>query len=171
MEIELKDERLHNLTQELEELTFGGKTEEEVAQLKKAKHEYEKKVKDLEEELDDMAGQVGLLESAKLRLEMSIEQQRKEMRKEMQLRDEELEDARGSAMKKVKALEQQLENEHEERTIVLREKHELERRLVALEDQDRTDRAAEAETTQRYILNSDKKIKPFFLLSMNNYAE
>ncbi|KAL7300496.1 hypothetical protein TKK_0006498 [Trichogramma kaykai] len=149
LELELKEERLHTLTQELEELTFGGKTEEEVAQLKKAKHELEKKLKDQEEELDDLAGQVQLLEQAKLRLEMSIEQQRKEMRKEMQLRDEELEDVRGNSMKKVKALEQQLENEHEERTLVLREKHELERRLMALEDQDRTDRAAEAENTQR----------------------
>ncbi|XP_063988219.1 unconventional myosin-XVIIIa isoform X7 [Diachasmimorpha longicaudata] len=149
LEIELQEERLHTLSQELEELTFGGKTEEEVAQLKKAKHELEKKSKDQEEELDDLAGQVQLLEQAKLRLEMSIEQQRKEMRKEMQQRDEELEDVRGNAHKKVKALEAQLENEHEERTILLREKHELERRLVAFEDQDRSDRAAEAETTQR----------------------
>lgn len=149
LEIELKEERLRTLTQELEELTFGGKTEEEVAQLKKAKHELEKRTKDQEEELDDLAGQVQLLEQAKLRLEMSIEQQRKEMRKEMQQRDEELEDVRGNAHKKVKALESQLENEHEERTILLREKHELERRLVALEEQDRADRAAEAETLQR----------------------
>ncbi|KAG7206054.1 hypothetical protein KM043_003452 [Ampulex compressa] len=149
LEIELKEERLRTLSQELEELTFGGKTEEEVAQLKKAKHELEKRSKDQEEELDDLAGQVQLLEQAKLRLEMSIEQQRKEMRKEMQQRDEELEDVRGNAHKKVKALESQLENEHEERTILLREKHELERRLVAIEEQDRADRAAEAETTQR----------------------
>ncbi|XP_070161232.1 unconventional myosin-XVIIIa isoform X1 [Polyergus mexicanus] len=149
LEIELKEERLRTLTQELEELTFGGKTEEEVAQLKKAKHELEKRAKDQEEELDDLAGQVQLLEQAKLRLEMSIEQQRKEMRKEMQLRDEELEDVRGNAHKKIKALESQLENEHEERTILLREKHELERRLVALEEQDRADRATEAETMQR----------------------
>ncbi|XP_012534300.1 unconventional myosin-XVIIIa isoform X4 [Monomorium pharaonis] len=149
LEIELKEERLRTLTQELEELTFGGKTEEEVAQLKKAKHELEKRAKDQEEELDDLAGQVQLLEQAKLRLEMSIEQQRKEMRKEMQQRDEELEEVRGNAHKKVKALESQLENEHEERTILLREKHELERRLVALEEQDRADRAAEAETMQR----------------------
>ncbi|XP_066594077.1 unconventional myosin-XVIIIa isoform X2 [Prorops nasuta] len=149
LEIELKEERLKTLTQELEELTFGGKTEEEVALLKKAKHELEKRAKDQEEELDDLAGQVQLLEQAKLRLEMSIEQQRKEMRKEMQQRDEELEEVRGNAHKKVKALEGQLENEHEERTIILREKHELERRLVAYEEQDRVDRAAEAETMQR----------------------
>ncbi|XP_012149552.1 uncharacterized protein LOC100883300 isoform X7 [Megachile rotundata] len=149
LEIELKEERLRTLSQELEELTFGGKTEEEVAQLKKAKHELEKRVKDQEEELDDLAGQVQLLEQAKLRLEMSIEQQRKEMRKELQQRDEELEDVRGNSLKKVKALESQLENEHEERTILLREKHELERRLVAIEEQDRAERAVEAETMLR----------------------
>ncbi|XP_046414951.1 unconventional myosin-XVIIIa isoform X3 [Neodiprion fabricii] len=149
LEIELKEERLHSLTQELEDLTFGGKTEEEVAQLKKAKHELEKKTKDQEEELDDFAGQVQLLEQAKLRLEMSIEQQRKEMRKEMQQRDEELEEVRGNAHKKLKALEAQLETEHEERTILLREKHDLERRLVAFEEQDRTDRATDAENMQR----------------------
>ncbi|KAF7992526.1 hypothetical protein HCN44_004870 [Aphidius gifuensis] len=149
LEIELQQERLNTLSHELEELTFGGKTEEEVAQLKKAKHELEKKCKDQEEELDDLAGQVQLLEQAKLRLEMSIEQQRKEIRKEMQQRDEELEDVRGNAHKKVKALESQLENEHEERTILLRDKHEHERRMAAFEEQNRTDRATEAETTQR----------------------
>ncbi|KAK0175999.1 hypothetical protein PV328_000180 [Microctonus aethiopoides] len=149
LEIELQEERLHNLNQELEEMTFGGKTEEEVAQLKKAKHELDKKCKDQEEELDDLAGQIQILEQAKLRLEMSIEQQRKEMRKEIQQRDDELEDIRGNTHKKIKMMETQLENEHEERTILLREKHELERRLVAYEDQDRTDRAADADTVQR----------------------
>ncbi|XP_076684281.1 unconventional myosin-XVIIIa isoform X8 [Andrena cerasifolii] len=149
LEIELKEERLRTLSQELEELTFGGKTEEEVAQLKKAKHELEKRVKDQEEELDDLAGQVQLLQQAKLRLEMSIEQQRKEMRKEMQQRDEELDEVRGNALKKVKALESQLETEHEERTILLREKHELDRRLVAIEEQDRAERVAEADIMQR----------------------
>ncbi|KOC60313.1 Unconventional myosin-XVIIIa [Habropoda laboriosa] len=113
LEIDLKEERLRTLSQELEELTFSGKTEEEVAQLKKAKHELEKRTKDQEEELDDLA------------------------------------DMRGNALKKVKALESQLENEHEERTILLREKHELERRLVAIEEQDRTERAVEAETMHR----------------------
>ncbi|XP_050476992.1 unconventional myosin-XVIIIa-like isoform X2 [Bombus huntii] len=80
---------------------------------------------------------------------MNIEQQRKEIRKEMQQRDEELEDVRGNALKKVKVLESQLENEREERTILLREKHELECRLVAIEEQDRAERAAETDTMHR----------------------
>jgi myosin-18 len=42
------------------------------------------------------------LEQAKLRLEMSLEQQRKENRRELAQRDEELEDVRCNAHKKVK---------------------------------------------------------------------
>lgn len=74
---------------------------------------------------------------------MTIETMRKDSRREAQQREDELEDVRGSMFKKVKALECQLENEHEERTMLLREKNELERRLVNLQDQDRVDRANE----------------------------
>ncbi|MPC25356.1 Unconventional myosin-XVIIIa [Portunus trituberculatus] len=55
-----------------------------------------------EEELDDLAGQVQMLEGAKVRLEMSIEQMRKENRREVSQREEELEEVRLSAQKKVK---------------------------------------------------------------------
>lgn len=118
-----------------------------------------------------------LLEQAKLRLEMSLEQQRKESRREAAQRDEELEDVRCSAQKKVKgidtflnldqfceiatfplmciyhhsmsALEAQLESEHEERTLLLREKHELERRLAAVDERGRANRSQEEEQLQR----------------------
>lgn len=58
MELELKDETLASIRREMEELTFGGGTEEEVAQLKRSKLDAEKLCKEQEEELDDMAGQV-----------------------------------------------------------------------------------------------------------------
>lgn len=90
-----------------------------------------------------------MLEQAKLRLEMSLEQMRKDSRREATQRDEELEEIRGNSYKKIKALECQLESEHEERTLLLREKHELERRLNSLEDQDRADRAAEEAANQK----------------------
>lgn len=90
-----------------------------------------------------------LLEQAKLRLEMTIETMRKEARRESQQRDDELEEVRGSTYKKIKALECQLESEHEERTLLLREKHELERRLKMVEEQDRVDRAAEEAVNQK----------------------
>ena len=52
-----------------------------------------------------MAGQVQMLEGAKVRLEMSIEQMRKENRREVSQREEELEEVRLSSQKKVKGEE------------------------------------------------------------------
>lgn len=57
-----------------------------------------------EEELDELAGQVQLLESARLRLEMAMEQMKKENKKELAQREEEMEDTRCSAQKKVKGI-------------------------------------------------------------------
>lgn len=75
---------------------------------------------------------------------MTLETMRKEIRRESQQQNEEIEDIRSTSYKKkIKSLECQLEHEHEERTLLLREKHELERRLNLIEDQDRTERAAE----------------------------
>lgn len=59
-------------------------------------------MKDQEEELDELASQVQLLEQAKLRLEMNVESMRKEAKKEANLRDEEMEEMRGNAQKRVK---------------------------------------------------------------------
>jgi len=102
LELELRDEKVASLGRELEELAFGGAAEEEVAALRKAKHALERRAKEQEEELDELAGQVGLLEAAKVRLEMSLEQQRKEARRETAQRDDELEEIRGNAHKKVR---------------------------------------------------------------------
>ena len=68
---------------------------------------------------------------------------RKDARRETQQKDDELEEIRGSNLKKIKNLECQLEIEHEERTLLLREKHELERRLQSMEQADSSLRANE----------------------------
>ncbi|XP_015048105.2 unconventional myosin-XVIIIa isoform X11 [Drosophila yakuba] len=149
LDLDLKEEKLASLQRELEEMTFGGGTEEEFAQLRRSKNETERRAKEQEEELDEMAGQIQLLEQAKLRLEMTLETMRKEARRESQQRDEELEEVRGNGYKKIKALECQLETEHEERTLLLREKHELERRLSSMEDRDRVDRDADEALNQK----------------------
>lgn len=58
MELEMKEDKLITAQRELDDMTFSGKTEEEVGALKRAKHELEKKCHDQEEELDEMAGQL-----------------------------------------------------------------------------------------------------------------
>lgn len=108
MELDLKEERLQNLRLELDSGSGGGsgvgggRVDEELATLRKIRSELEHKTRDQEEELDDLAGQVQLLEQHKLRLEMMLENVRKEGRHEAQQRDEELEETRANAQKKVK---------------------------------------------------------------------
>lgn len=46
LELELKEEKLASLTRELDELTRGGGSEQEVTQLRKAKHDLELKLKE-----------------------------------------------------------------------------------------------------------------------------
>jgi myosin XVIII len=58
LELELKEEKVSALNRELEELTFDGSTEEEIAQLKRSKLDFEKRCKDQLEELDEQAGQI-----------------------------------------------------------------------------------------------------------------
>lgn len=58
----MKEESLASLRREMEEMARGGGSEEEFAQLKRSKIEAEKLCKEQEDELDEMAGQIQLLE-------------------------------------------------------------------------------------------------------------
>ena len=135
MDLEFRDDRINSLNRDLEDCGNGeGATEEEVRRLKREKMELELKVKDQEEELDDLAGQVQMLEGSRTKLEMEMVAGKKDLHNEIRMREEELEDARNSYSKKVKLLEQQLEQEHEERLGFLRERHEHEAKIVGLQD-------------------------------------
>ena len=59
MELDLKDEIIAERSKELDEMTFGGKSEEDFSLIKKQKADLEKKLEEQEDELDDLAGQVG----------------------------------------------------------------------------------------------------------------
>ncbi|CAG7833673.1 unnamed protein product [Allacma fusca] len=134
MDLQMKESKLASLEAELEESSRFSGSNEQLNALRKARTDLLMKVKEQEEELDDLAGQVQTLEAAKLRLEMQFEQVKKEHKREIQQREDELEDVRSSAHKKVKALECQLEAEHEERTAILRAKQEFERKFYDLEE-------------------------------------
>ena len=135
MDLEFRDDRINSLNRDLEDCGNGeGATEEEVRRLKREKMELELKVKDQEEELDDLAGQVQMLEGSRTKLEMEMVAGKKDLHNEIRSREEELEDARNSYSKKVKLLEQQLEQEHEERLGFLRERHEHEAKIMGLQD-------------------------------------
>lgn len=70
--------------------------------LKKQRRDLEAKVKDQEEELDEQAGQIQMLEQAKERLEMTSERTRQQHAKEMDSKEDEIEEMRSSYQKKVR---------------------------------------------------------------------
>ena len=84
--------------------------------------------------MDDLVSQVHMLETSKMRLEMELTQIKKDHRREIQLKEDDIEDIRMNNNKRVKALEAQLEQEHEERMGFLREKHDLESKVMNLQD-------------------------------------
>ena len=84
--------------------------------------------------MDDLVSQVHMLETSKMRLEMEITQIKKDFRREIQMKEDDIEDIRMNNNKRVKALEAQLETEHEERMGFLREKHDLESKVMNLQD-------------------------------------
>ena len=87
-----------------------------------------------EDEVDDLVSQVHMLETSKMRLEMEITKVKKDFRRELQLKEDDIEDIRMNNNKKVKTLEQQLELEHEERMGLMREKQDLESKVISLQD-------------------------------------
>ncbi|NXA76724.1 MY18A protein, partial [Thryothorus ludovicianus] len=141
--LEDKDSDIAGLTQKVEALetelqdisSQESKDEASLAKVKKQLRDLEAKVKDQEEELDEQAGTIQMLEQAKLRLEMEMERLRQTHAKEVESRDEEVEEIRQSCQKKLKQMEVQLEEEYEEKQKVLREKRELESKLSAVSEQ------------------------------------
>ncbi|XP_064159312.1 unconventional myosin-XVIIIa isoform X2 [Anguilla rostrata] len=128
--------KVEQLEAELQDLSSQeSKDEASLGRLKKQLRDLEAKVKDQEEELDEQAGTIQMLEQAKLRLEMEMERLRQTHGKEMESKEEELEEIRQSCSKKLKQMEVQLEEEYDDKQKVLRERRDLESKLLAAQDQ------------------------------------
>ncbi|KAK1883001.1 Unconventional myosin-XVIIIa, partial [Dissostichus eleginoides] len=128
--------KVQQLEAELQDLSSQeSKDEASLAKVKKQLRDLEAKVKDQEEELDEQAGSIQMLEQAKLRLEMEMERQRQTHSKDIESKDEEVDEIRHSCSKKLKQMEVQLEEEYEDKQKVLRERRELESKLLNAQDQ------------------------------------
>ena len=106
----------------------------ELRDLRRAKREMDIRLVDREDQVEELANQVEMLLSVKTRLEGEISQLKKEHKREVADKEDELEDTRASAAKRIKNLEQQLETEHEERLSFVRERHDLEGKIMTLKD-------------------------------------
>ncbi|XP_011481971.1 unconventional myosin-XVIIIa isoform X4 [Oryzias latipes] len=128
--------KLQQLEAEMQDVSSQeSKDEASLVKVKKQLRDLEAKIKDQEEELDEQAGTIQMLEQAKLRLEMEMEKQRQTHSKEIESKDEEVEEIRRSCGKKLKQMEVQLEEEYEDKQKVLREKREMESKLLISQDQ------------------------------------
>ena len=117
--------------------------------------------------MDDLVSQVHMLETSKMKLELEITQMKKDFRREIQTKEDDLEDIRLANNKKVKVLEQQLEQEHEERMGQVRDKHELEAKVQSL--QDLLDRSGDEEVLTK--LRRDLKRTKALLKDAQMYME
>uniref|UniRef100_F6WUI3 Myosin 18b n=1 Tax=Xenopus tropicalis TaxID=8364 RepID=F6WUI3_XENTR len=132
--LEKKELETANLTRQLEVLgnrvkelsTSSGLDNNSVASLKTKVWELETSVAEQNQQLTEQANAIQLLEQTRLRFEMEIERMKQIHLKELEDKEEELEDIRQSCQRRLRQFEMQLEQEYEEKQMVLHEKQDLE---------------------------------------------
>ncbi|NXJ01508.1 MY18B protein, partial [Psophia crepitans] len=97
-----------------------------VPALKKQLWDLEASTAEQRKDLERQTAAVDHLEQLHERLELEIERMKQIHQKELEDKDEELEDVRQSCQKRLRQLEMQLEQEYEEKQMVLHEKQDLE---------------------------------------------
>ncbi|XP_041706513.1 unconventional myosin-XVIIIb isoform X2 [Coregonus clupeaformis] len=87
------------------------------------------------EELTKLTAKIQQAQQLHLRFEMEIERMKQIHLKELEDKEEELEDVHKSSQRRLRQLEMQLEQEYEEKQMVVHEKHDLEGLIATLCDQ------------------------------------
>uniref|UniRef100_A0A8C1NEU0 Myosin XVIIIB n=1 Tax=Cyprinus carpio TaxID=7962 RepID=A0A8C1NEU0_CYPCA len=110
-------------------------TSDSIPELKKKLRELETRDKERSEEISQMTARIKQQEQTHLRFEMEMERMKQIHQKELEDKDEELEDVQKSSQRRVRDLEMQLEQEYEEKQMVVHEKHDLEGLIATLCEQ------------------------------------
>ncbi|CAL8336239.1 unnamed protein product [Boreogadus saida] len=131
--VHLKHEQLDAELQDLS--SQETKDEASLSKVRKQLRDIEAKAKDQEEELDEQAGTIQMLEKAKLRLEMEMERLRQTHSKDLESKEDEVEEIRQSSSKKLRQMEVQLEEEYDDKQKVLKERRELEAKLCSAKEE------------------------------------
>ncbi|XP_075918590.1 unconventional myosin-XVIIIa-like isoform X2 [Petromyzon marinus] len=135
-DITMLNEKVAQLENELLDVTTQGSHDEgSLASLRKQIRDLEAKVNDQEEELDDQAGKIQLLEQNKLRNEMEMQRMKQIHQKEVENKEDEVEDVRQTCQKRLRHLEHQLEEDHEDKQKLVMQKRDLESKLALLGEQ------------------------------------
>ncbi|XP_062445731.1 unconventional myosin-XVIIIb [Rhea pennata] len=120
-------QRVTQLTSRVEELSAPSAHDTRaVPALRKQLWDLEASAAEQQKELARQTATVDHLEQLHQRLELEIERMKQIHQKELEDKDEELEDVRQSCQRRLRQLEMQLEQEYEEKQMVLHEKRDLE---------------------------------------------
>ncbi|NXA67683.1 MY18B protein, partial [Mohoua ochrocephala] len=124
-EVARLEQRVAVLAGRVQELSTSGAADT-VPALKKQLWDLEGSAAEQRKELERQTAAVDHLEQVHERLELEIERMKQIHQKELEDKDEELEDVQKSCQKRLRQLEMQLEQEHEQKQMVLHEKQDLE---------------------------------------------
>ncbi|NXL15222.1 MY18B protein, partial [Setophaga kirtlandii] len=124
-EVARLEQQVAVLTSRVQELSTPGAMDT-VPVLKKKLWDLEGSAAEQKKELEKQTAAVEHLEQLHERLELEMERMKQIHQKELEDKDEELEDTQKSCQKRLRQLEMQLEQEHEQRQMVLHEKQDLE---------------------------------------------
>ncbi|XP_066835410.1 unconventional myosin-XVIIIb isoform X2 [Anser cygnoides] len=121
------EQRAAQLAGRLQELSAPGAPDARaVPALRQQLWDLEASAAEQQKELERQTAAVDHLEQLHQRLELEIERMKQIHQKELEDKDEELEDVRQSCQRRLRQLEMQLEQEYEEKQTVLHEKQDLE---------------------------------------------
>uniref|UniRef100_A0AAY4B1S9 Myosin motor domain-containing protein n=1 Tax=Denticeps clupeoides TaxID=299321 RepID=A0AAY4B1S9_9TELE len=110
-------------------------TSDSIPELKKHLRELQSRDEGRSQEISTLSSKIQQHEQMHLRCEMEMERMKQIHQKELEDKDEELEDMQKSSQRRLRQLEMQLEQEYEEKQMVVHEKHDLEGLIATLCDQ------------------------------------
>ncbi|XP_028318915.1 unconventional myosin-XVIIIb isoform X1 [Gouania willdenowi] len=110
-------------------------TSESLPDLKKQLRLLEGQTDERAEEITKLTARIQQQEQVHMRFELEMERMKQMQQKELEDKEEELEDVHKSSQRRLRQLEMQLEQEYEEKQMVIHEKHDLEGLIATLCDQ------------------------------------
>ncbi|XP_053728507.1 unconventional myosin-XVIIIb-like isoform X2 [Synchiropus splendidus] len=108
---------------------------ESLPDLKKQLRQSESEAAERAEEISRLGARIQQQQQVHMRFEMEMERMKQIHQKELEDKEEELEDVHKSSQRRLRQLEMQLEQEYEEKQMVIHEKHDLEGLIATLCDQ------------------------------------
>ncbi|XP_034566021.1 unconventional myosin-XVIIIb [Notolabrus celidotus] len=108
---------------------------ESLPDLKKQLRLLESQAGERAQEISTLSAKIQQKEQVHMRFEMEMERMKQIHQKELEDKEEELEDVHKSSQRRLRQLEMQLEQEYEEKQMVIHEKHDLEGLIATLCDQ------------------------------------